>query len=192
MNMMKHFARSLILIIGMMVCGCAPDLGPVAAYDGVVPTSASPPVLERGDKVKVAIYGEENLSGVYEIDSSGSVSLPLAGSITAAGRTNLELQRAIEKKYKGKYLQDPKVTVEVSSFRPIYVLGEAVRPGEYPYRSGLNLISAVTAAGGFTYRASHTTVLIQHAGEGLWREYPLSTSVAISPGDLIRIPERYF
>ena len=82
---------------------------------------------------------------------------------------------------------------QTRSYQPsFFISGSVQRPGEYPYRSGLNLISAVTAAGGFTYRASHTSVLIQHAGEGLWREYPLSTSVAISPGDLIRIPERYF
>ena len=52
--------------------------------------------------------------------------------------------------------------------------------------------AVITVAGGFTYRASRNSVFIQHAGEAVWQEYPLSASVLIAPGDLIRIPERYF
>ena len=190
----------------LLLGGCAADMGPIvagptAAYNTATDNIAgsnsavaanSAPVLQSGDKIKVTVYGEDNLNGVYDIDPSGSVSLPLAGSVRAAGRTKLELQRDIARRYKSEYLQDPKVTVEIAGFRPIYILGEAEKPGEYPYRSGLNLISAVTAAGGFTYRASRNGVLIQHFGEDVWREYPLSSSVAVAPGDLIRIPERFF
>jgi protein involved in polysaccharide export with SLBB domain len=190
-NMIKYLARGVVFVIGIMVAGCAADFGPVAPWDGTIPAGVSP-VLQRGDKIKVTVYGEDNLNGIYDIDPSGSVSLPLAGSVRAAGRTKMDLQREIARRYKSEYLQDPKVTVEVAAFRPIYVIGEAEHPGEYPYKSGLNLISAVTTAGGFTYRASRTSVLIQHGGEGLWQEYPLSPTVAIAPGDIIRIPERYF
>jgi protein involved in polysaccharide export with SLBB domain len=186
--MIKYIARGLILVTGMMVAGCAASYGPVAYFDGAVPVSVSP-ILQRGDKIKVSVYGEDNLNGIYDIDPSGSVSLPLAGSIRAAGRTKMDLQREIARKLKSEYLQDPKVTVEVAGFRPIYIIGEAEHPGEYPYRSGLTVINAVSAAGGFTYRASRA-VLIQHAGQDVWQEYPLSAPV--SPGDQIRIPERYF
>ena len=189
---MFKFCRwaSLVLLAALLV-GCAADMGPVAYYDGMVPTGTSS-VVQRGDKIKVTVYGEDNLNGVYDVDPGGAVTVPLAGTIQAAGRNKIELQREIARRYKNQYLQDPKVTVEVVAFRPIYVFGEAEHPGEYPYKSGLNLISAVTAAGGFTYRASRTSVLIQHSGEDVWVEYPLSPAVAISPGDLIRIPERFF
>jgi polysaccharide export outer membrane protein len=199
---MSILLRSLVVITvsALLLSGCATDMGPVAAYNGAIPVAAAngaipvadAPVLQRGDKIKVSVYGEDNLNGVYDIDPSGSISLPLAGSVRAAGRTKLELQRDITRRYKSEYLQDPKVTVEIASFRPFYIMGEAEKPGEYPYRSGLNLLSAVTTAGGFTYRASRSTVLIQHFGENVWREYPLSSSIAIAPGDHIRIPERYF
>ena len=202
LTMSKFYKWGAALALGLLVAGCAADFGPVASFDGTVPGSLASidgtvsgsvaPVLQRGDKIKVTVYGEDNLNGIYDIDPSGSVSVPLAGTVRAAGRTKGQLQREIARRYKSEYLQDPKVTVEVVSFRPIYILGEAERPGEYPYRSGLNLISAVTAAGGFTYRASRSYVLIQHPGEEVWRQYPLSASVAISPGDLIRIPERFF
>jgi protein involved in polysaccharide export with SLBB domain len=119
--------------------------------------------------------------------------MPLVGTIRAAGRTTLELQREITNKYvSGKYLQEPKVTVDVTAYRPIYVVGEVLRPGAYPYTSGLNVLTAITTAAGPTYRASRNTVFIQHAGENVWQEYPLSTSIVIAPGDLIRVPERYF
>ena len=62
----------------------------------------------------------------------------------------------------------------------------------YPYRAGLNVLTAVTTAGGLTYRGRKDTVLIQRAGQQVWNEYPLLSSVVILPGDLIRIPERYF
>jgi polysaccharide export outer membrane protein len=139
----------------------------------------------------VTVYGEPNLSGFYDISPSGSVSLPLAGTMRAAGRTRAGLEREITRRY-GDKLQEPQVTVEVVEFRPFYVMGEVLTPGTYPYRSGLNVLTATTTAGGLTYRASRQTVLIQHAGEEVWREYPLTASVLVSPGDLIRIPERYF
>ena len=71
-------------------------------------------------------------------------------------------------------------------------MGEAEKPGQYPYLSGLNVLTAITTAGGLTYRASRTTVLIQRAGEDVWKEYPMVSTVTVLPGDLIRIPQRYF
>jgi protein involved in polysaccharide export with SLBB domain len=189
--MIKSLARGVVVLAALLVAGCAASYGPVALYDGTVPEGVSPR-LQRGDKIKVTVYGEDNLNGIYEIDPTGVVSMPLAGQIRAAGRTKMDLQHEISRKLKSEYLQDPKVTVEVAGFRPIYIIGEAEHPGELPYRPGSNLISAVTEAGGFTYRASKTYVLIKHAEEEVWHEYPLTSQVAIAPGDIIRIPERYF
>jgi polysaccharide export outer membrane protein len=109
----------------------------------------------------------------------------------AAGRTRAEIEREITRRY-GDKLQEPQVTVEVVEFRPFYVMGEVLNPGRYPYHSGLNVLTATSTAGGLTYRASRSTVLVQHSGEDVWREFPMTASVLISPGDLIRVPERYF
>ena len=150
-------------------------------------------VLAPGDVVKVTVYGEDALTGRYTIDPAGYIAMPLVKRIRAAGRTRPNSKRYHESVcFVGKYLQDPKVTVDLISLLPIYILGEALRPGAYPFTSGLNVLTAVTLAGGFTYRASRTTFLIEHAGEVVWQEYPLSASVTVAPGDLIRIPERYF
>jgi polysaccharide export outer membrane protein len=71
-------------------------------------------------------------------------------------------------------------------------MGEVEKPGEYPYRGNLNVLSATVIAGGPTYRASKSKVYIQREGETAFKEYPLSPAVMIFPGDLVRIPERYF
>ncbi|MCX7899317.1 MAG: polysaccharide export protein [Methylocystis sp.] len=156
------------------------------------PAASAAPNLQAGEKIRVTVFGEDRLSGEYEIDPAGNVSLPLAGTVKAAGLSKAELERELAKKFRGEYLRNPKVTVDVTSFRPFYILGEVGKPGEYPFKSGLNVMSAVALAGGPTYRASRSYVLIQRTGEKDFREYPFSPEVPIEPGDLIRMPERYF
>jgi protein involved in polysaccharide export with SLBB domain len=150
------------------------------------------PNLQPGEKIKVTVFGEDRLSGEYQIDPAGDVSLPLAGTLKAAGLTQVQMEHALTAKFKSEYLRDPKVTVEVSSFRPFYILGEVAKPGEYPFSGSLNIMSAMALAGGATYRANQSVVLIQHAGDASFTEYPLSPSIPILPGDVVRIPVRYF
>ena len=148
--------------------------------------------LEAGDKLRITVFGEDKLTGDYQVDTGGYVALPLAGSIKAAGLTPPELEKALEKQFRGSYLRDPKVTVEVMTFRPFYVLGEVQKPGEYPYRAGLNVLSAIAIAGGATYRANTSDVLIQRAGTTAMQKFPQSPTITVLPGDLVRVPERFF
>ena len=190
----KYLSFGAVLAVGLLVAGCYTDYGPVEIeLRPVSPRSRVATHLQAGDKLKITIYGEETLTGAYDITPSGYVSMPLIGAIRAAGRTLSELEREIANRYRsGGFLQEPKVTIAVVEFRPFYILGEAEKPGEYPFRSGLSVHAAVAMAGGFTYRASRTSVLIRHIGEEVWREYSLTEPVPIAPGDLIRVPERYF
>jgi protein involved in polysaccharide export with SLBB domain len=190
--MFKYISWAFALAIGLLVSGCYTDFGPVVVAPEPVVRPYVATRLQPGDRIKVSVYGEDNLNGIYEIDPSGNVSLALAGAIRAAGRSKSELQRDITAKYKSDYLQDPKVTVDVVAFRPFYVMGEVEHPGEFPYRGDLDVLTATTIAGGLTYRASRSTVLIKHPGEEGWTEYALAPTVMIGPGDLIRVPERYF
>jgi protein involved in polysaccharide export with SLBB domain len=193
MMRVKFFVCGAIVAIGLQLGGCYPYFGPVVTEPEPINPSAVAARLETGDRLKVTIYGEEALTGVYEINPAGSVAMPLVGALRAAGRTRAEFEREIAGAYsRGNFLQDPKVTVAVVEFRPYFVMGEAANPGQFPYRSGLNVLTAISTAGGLTYRASRSTVLIQHAGQKDWQEYAMTANVLISPGDLIRIPERYF
>jgi len=156
-------------------------------------SSATAVRLHVGDKIKVVIIGDDKISGEYEIDQSGEISVPAAGALRAAGRTKNELESEIARKLTDQqYLRNPMVTVDVSMFRPFYVLGEVEKPGEYPYHTGLNILSAMAVAGGETYRGNESHALIQRAGEPDFHEYSLSPNVPIYPGDLIKVPERYF
>jgi len=187
----------------MMACRCLRVIAGFALVlltagclgsDPTAPPPGSPIELRLapGDKIRVVVYGEDKVSGDFQIDNAGDISLPLAGTIKGAGLTKAEMEREITTRLKSQYLRDPKVTVDVISYRPFYVLGEVSKPGEYPFRSGLNVLSAIAIAGGATYRASNSKVMIQRFGETEATEVPQSTSVLVMPGDVVRVPERYF
>jgi len=189
--------RMRILLVCLALTGCdgGTNLGPVSEEDRealIRSAATTSPNLNPGEKIKINVFGEDRLSGEYEIDPAGYVSLPLAGTIKAAGLSKPQLEQELAKKFRGEYLRNPKVTVDVASFRPFYILGEVSKPGEYPFKSGLNVLSAIALAGGSTYRASRSNILIQHIGDAGFREYPLSPTIPVLPGDLIRMPERYF
>jgi protein involved in polysaccharide export with SLBB domain len=195
--MIVHPSRWSLLLLGLVMAGCESggSLGPVspAEQQALIESAATTsPNLHPGEKIRVIVFGEDRLSGEFEIDPAGFVSLPLAGTIKAAGLSKQQLEQDLSKKFSGEYLRDPRVTVDIVSFRPFYIMGEVAKAGEYPFKSGLNVMSAIAIAGGTTYRANRSTVLIQHIGENGFREYPLLPTIPVSPGDLIRVPERYF
>jgi polysaccharide export outer membrane protein len=187
-------AIAILSVFGLLAgCESTPGIGSIRDTTATSAVNVDPtPRLQAGDRVRITVFGEDKLSGDFEIDSGGDLSLPLAGTIKAAGFTKAELERELTRKYRGNYLRDPKVTVDVASFRPFYVLGEVQKPGEYTYKPGLNVLTAMALAGGQTYRASNSQVLIQRSGETAMKEYPLSPAVPVYPGDLLRVPERYF
>jgi protein involved in polysaccharide export with SLBB domain len=189
----RYLGVAAVIAIGLSLAGCYRDFGPVAAEPEPLPAPAAANHLQLGERLTVTVYNEPNLTGVYDINPAGLIVMPLIGAVKAVGRTPSELGRAITDRYKrGKFLEQPEVTVVVVQYQPIYIFGEVAKPGQYSYQSGLNVLSAVTTAGGLTYRASRDTVLIEHAGQQVWNEYPLVSSVTVLPGDLIRVPERYF
>ena len=148
--------------------------------------------LGTGDKVRVVVFNEPALSGEFQVSDSGSISVPLVGQQKAAGLSPRELERQLTARLKGGFVRDPKVSVEVSSYRPFYMIGEIEKPGEYQYRNGLSILAAAAISGGFTYRASRNTVFIKRANEAFERELPMGPQTTVLPGDVIRVPERYF
>jgi len=154
--------------------------------------SADKYVLGPNDRIRLKVYGEPDISGEYEIDSGGGVSVPLAGHIKAAGLTTRQLERSITSALSKGIVRDPRVNVEIALYRPYYILGEVKKSGEYPYRLGLTVLDAVASAGGFTYRANENKVYLRRSGGGTEEVYALDAPVPVFPGDNIRIPERYF
>ena len=155
-------------------------------------SSAEGYVLGPNDRIRLKVYGESDITGEYEINNNGQVSIPLAGHIKAAGATTRQLEKAIAAALAKGIVRDPRVNVEIAQYRPYYILGEVKKSGEYPYRNGLTVMDAVASAGGFTYRANENKVHLRRAGAGTEEILPLDAPVPVFPGDNIRIPERYF
>jgi len=148
--------------------------------------------LGTGDRLRINVYGQPDLSGEFEVDGSGSISLPLVGQLAAVGLTTPELEAEIVKRLEVDYVLNPRVSAEVTNYRPYYILGEVGSPGEYPYTSGLTVLNAVAAAGGFSYRANKKKVHIKSADSNREITYKLDTTTVVKPGDTLRIEERIF
>lgn len=148
-------------------------------------------VLGTSDKVKIIVFGEAELSGDFEVNSTGQISMPLIGSIQGSGQTVAQLQTALTQKLSSGYLRDPRVSVEVQSYRPFFILGEVTKPGSYPYVNGMSVVSAVALAGGYTYRADKDDIKMKRGGEDA-KEEIVKEETPVLPGDVITVPERFF
>jgi polysaccharide export outer membrane protein len=193
---------SLFIVIILAASGIGAQFTtPASAQARVLPSaaptdnpaeSADSYVLGPNDRVRLKVYGEPDIAGEYEIDSTGQVSIPLAGHVKAAGLTTKQLERSIKSALSKGIVRDPRVNVEIALYRPYYILGEVKKSGEYPYRLGLTVMDAVASAGGFTYRANENKVYLRRSGAGVEEIHALDAPVPVFPGDNIRIPERYF
>lgn len=148
--------------------------------------------LGVGDKVHINVFSEENLSGDYVVSPEGNVVLPLAGPVKAEGMTVAEFKHEVVRTLILGYVQDPNVAISLVEMRPYFILGEVNKPGKYPYTPDLTVLNAVATAEGFTYRADMSEVYIRHARESGEKEYRLTSSTLVRPGDTIRVTERYF
>lgn len=148
--------------------------------------------LGAGDRLRVTVYGEPNFSGEFAVSDSGEIALPLVGPVKAGGLTLAQFRDSAAKTLADGYLNNPKVAVEVTNYRPFYILGEVNKPGEYPFVVGLTVPKAVATANGFTYRGNKSVVLIKHESELVEHEFHLDPSILVQPGDVIRIKERHF
>jgi polysaccharide export outer membrane protein len=148
--------------------------------------------LGPGDKVRVTVYGEADLSGDYQIDGTGIVRLPLIGALRASGYTAPALEAGIGMALAKGYLKNPRVNVEIVSYRPFYIIGAVNRPGEYPYVDHISALNAVALAGGFTDTARQSTVYVRHEGSAVEEEVTTDQVSELRPGDTIRIRTTWF
>lgn len=165
----------------------APPLEPTVAL-----ADAGEYRLGPGDSVRVIVFGQEQLSGEFSVDGSGQIALPLIGGVAAKGLSSRQVEERIAQRLSEGYVRDPKVSVEVLTFRPFYIIGEINKPGQYPYASGMSAVTAVAMAGGYTYRAREDYVLITRTIDGEKQERRAPPNTPVLPDDVIRVPERLF
>lgn len=148
--------------------------------------------LGSQDQIVVTVFGQEDLSGEFQVDGEGRVSLPLVGNVQLGDMTIREAEAAIADKLRPDYLRNPRVSVQVVNYRPFYILGEVKQPGGYPYVDGMTVVQAVALAGGYTYRADEDDVVIVRGGDRGRGKEKARQETRVMPGDIIEVPERFF
>lgn len=148
--------------------------------------------LGTGDRLRVTVFGDDQLSGEFQVSAAGMIAMPLIGEVEARGRTTSELEGLVAERLKQDYLKNPKVSVEVIDYRPFYVLGEVKNPGSYPYVNGMRVVNAIALAGGFTYRARESRMTIKRDIDGQLQEMDADQGTTVMPGDVIEVSERFF
>ena len=179
----------LCLLLCLLVAACAPG-GGLAELPS--PDSGAYR-LGAGDVVRLITVGDDTLTGEFRVSDSGAVALPLLGNVPAAGLTPDELAVEVrDKLVKGNLYTAPSVSVEITTYRPIFVLGEVSKPGQYPYQPGMTMVTAAAVAGGFTYRAIKDYASIVRTRDGVAVEGKAMRQSFIQPGDVITVYERRF
>lgn len=191
--MTRPSGKSLFLAVCAIVIagisGCASYRPAPAAFHEVL---NQPYLLDAGDKVRVTVYDQPDLTNTYAVHKSGYIAFPLVGAVPARGNTVQQLEAAIAKGLRNGYIRNPDVSVEVDQYRSIYVMGEVGAAGQYTYTPGMTVQNAIAAAGGFSARASQegADVTRQVNGEVMTGHVPISDPLL--PGDTIYVRERLF
>jgi polysaccharide export outer membrane protein len=177
------------LFCALQVAACSP---PIMPPDVLQASLAQPYTLNAGDKLRVIVFGQDALSNVYAVDGAGRISMPLIGAVETRGQTTTSLERIIEGRLRAGFLREPKVSVEVDTYRPFFILGEVTTSGQYPYVNGMTIQTAVAIAGGFAPRAARHYAEVTRVvnGDLLTVNVPITTP--IRPGDTILVRERFF
>jgi polysaccharide export outer membrane protein len=187
---MRLLLAAVLLPPGALLSACG---GPGAGLPPVPPSAAGDYQLGPGDQVRIITLGEDRLTGEFRVGDSGAIALPLLGSMRASGRSTSALEQAIGAALvQAQLIRAPSVAVEVVQYRPIFVLGEINKPGQYAYQPGMTVVTAVAVAGGFTYRALEDRASIVRVADGKAVEGRAERQTRVQPGDVVTIYERWF
>jgi polysaccharide biosynthesis/export protein len=185
---MRVQCLAIAVLTGLALAGCARN----AALLGPAPDPAGPYTLDSGDRLRVVVFGQDGLSSSYAVDPSGKINMPLIGAVPARGMTTIEVSQSVAAKLQQGYVREPHVAVEVEAYRPFFVLGEVLTPGQFPFVPNLTVEGAVAIAGGFSPRALHGPVEVHHPGDGGIAVGAVPLNYPVRPGDTIIVAERWF
>jgi polysaccharide export outer membrane protein len=162
---------------------------PGAKGDGAV----KPYLLRMRDRVRISVFGVEELSGTFQVDDNGMITIPLLGVVRATGVSTNALQVSITNRLvDGDYFNDPKVTIKIVTLRPFYILGEVDEPGSYEYKPDLDVFKAVAIAGDYTPRTVEDDVVIIRTVNGKKVEIKATERTPVLPGDSRKVKQRFF
>lgn len=193
--------RAFLCALALLACSA-----PLFAANPPAPAPApsGPPVetytVKPGDVLSVSVWKEPDLQGPVLVRPDGTFSFPLAGQIDARGRSVLELQQTLTDKLR-KYISDPVVTVSISEVKgnKVYVLGQVNKPGEFIVNPRVDVMQALSMAGGTTAYAALNDITILRRSESGQQSLPfhyadvargksLQQNIMLQAGDVVVVP----
>lgn len=167
------------------------DAPTVHAAGYVADAGGGPYLLDTGDRLRVFVYGQPNLSRAYTVDQEGMITVPLINEVSARGRTTREVEDSIRHRLGSEFVRDPQVTVDILQNRPFFIYGEVRTGGQFPFVSGMTVETAIAIAGGYTDRASTRSYRITRGG-GAGPQIEVPADFPVQPGDVVYVNERFF
>jgi len=186
-------AAGLAAFVAATLAGCSTTSIPALSVNEANSQVRTGYLLAAGDKLKVTVFDEPSLTGEFLVGSGGDLALPLIQPVSVVGQSAEAVAKTVAAALsQGGYVLEPRVSVEVMQYRPVYILGEVSNPGEYPHTGELTFLQAVAKAGGFTPRADKGTVILQRPGEADRLVRLGETPLIVAPGDTMIVREAFF
>jgi polysaccharide export outer membrane protein len=152
------------------------------------------------DELNIEVWREPDITRAVPVRPDGKISLPLLNDVQAAGLTPMQLTTEITTRLK-KFIADPQVTVIVTKVnsKRIYILGEVVRAGAYPFVPSMTVLEALSSAGGFTPFAKQSKIYVVRKEDGKEVRLPFNykevrsgqrteQNITLKPGDTVVVP----
>jgi protein involved in polysaccharide export with SLBB domain len=188
MSKFVRVASALSLALIFAVAGCAQQRNLKPLENAANPSEYK---LGAGDRVAVTVFGEDTITGEYDVDNNGAVNMPLIGAVNAKNKTPRQFQTDLRNNLmKAGVVNNAQVNVNVVKYRPFFVLGEVQKPGAYPYYAGATVLNAVAMAGGYTYRAATNAISVRRGDNN--DERAAQEQSLLQPGDVVMVPLRWF
>ncbi len=178
----------LFLYFVLLLTGAANAAAELPAENGIMSNYQ----LGAGDKILITVFREPDLTLETTLTDAGTIIFPFLGEMNAKGLTVGKLKEKITQGLSGRYLKDPSVSVSVLAYRQFFVNGEVKLPGAFPYQPGLTVQKAISIAGGFTERASQSSVQIEREKDAKHQEIEVDLNAPIAPGDVVIVKESFF
>lgn len=183
---MNIFKTCLACTMAIAAVSCASGNSGIKPLASVAP---GPYQLGPGDQIRINVFGLDALNNTYLVGDTGEISLPMIGAVTASGKTITRFEADVADSIRARQLVlEPKVSAQILAYRPFFILGEVQRPGQYPYVPGMSVMTAVSVAGGYTFRANTKTATVTRSSI----KGSVGPDSSVQPGDLIQVQESWF
>ena len=162
--------------------------------------------LAPADLISVTVYQDKDLDRKVRVNTNGTVSLPLIGSVAIGGLTLADAQAHIETKF-AQFLVSPQISLFIEDYgnKTIFVMGEVAKPGSYPIptESRMTVLEAISTAGGFTPIAAQDRARVLRYVNGASVTYTINTKeitqqgskdkdMVLEPNDIVYVPQSFF